>query len=434
VMLASGTRGDVQPYLAVALGLRRAGLRSVIAAAPRYRSLVESRQVEFAPLEGNPSDLMADSDSMAATLKGGALKGIASTARFLRAAQSEYRRMLESGAAACRGARAILAGLSSTWGTSIAEALGIPCVLCMLQPFGRTRAFPSALLPLRASLGGRCNLLSYRVVEQAMWLPWRRVTNDWRLRTLGLPTLPVAGSWRTMYASGFPCLYGFSPAVVPAPADWPVSHVVTGYWFLEEEPGWKPGPSLEQFLSAGSPTLYVGFGSMGTSQERNMVRVVEAALELSGLRAVVSPGSRSPGLLPDPSPRVIFEEEVPHGWLFPRMAAVMHHGGAGTTGEVLRAGIPSLIFPGASDQYFWAERISRLGAGPHPIGRADLTPAGLAKLFTRAVTDREMRDRARLIGEKIRAEDGVTRAVEELLQLIGQAGLRRPVPAWPAEK
>ena len=216
-MLASGTRGDVQPFLALAVGLRRAGIRSLIAAAPRFRALVESRDVEFAPLGGNPSDLMAASGSMAATLSGGALKGIAATARFLHAAQSEYRRMLESGAAACKGARAILAGLASTWGISIAEALGVPCALCMPQPFGRTRAFPSALLPVQVSLGEGCNALSYRVVEQAMWLPWRRVTNAWRRQDLGLPSLPAAGPWKEMYASGFHCLYGFSPFVLPAP-------------------------------------------------------------------------------------------------------------------------------------------------------------------------------------------------------------------------
>ncbi len=432
VMLANGTRGDVQPYLALALGLRRAGIHSVIAAAPRYRALVESRGVAFAPLDGNPSDLMAESGSMAATLSGGALKGIASTARFLRAAQSEYRRMLESGAAACKGARAVLAGLSSTWGTSIAEALGIPCVLCMLQPFGRTRAFPSALLPVRMSLGAVGNLLSYRVVEQAMWLPWRRITNSWRQETLGVASLPAAGPWRRMYASGFHCLYGFSPAVVPAPVDWPAAHAVTGYWFLEEEPEWRPRPALEQFLSAGSPPLYVGFGSMGVNHDRNMFQVVESALQRSGLRAVVSLDGHSPGLLPAPSQRMIFEEEIPHRWLFPRIAAVMHHGGAGTTGEVLRAGIPSLILPGASDQFFWAERVALLGAAPRPIGSGDLTPARLAELFARVVTDQEMREHARLIGEKIRAEDGVSSAVKKLLPLIGGDGLRDPVSESPA--
>lgn len=429
-MLASGTQGDVQPFLALALGLRRAGIPSVIAAAPRYRSLVEARDIGFTALEGNPSDLMAGSGSMAATLSSGAAKGILSTARFLRVAQSEYRRMLESAAAACKPARAILAGLSSTWGLSIAEALGVPCVLCMLQPFGRTRAFPSALLPARISLGDWYNVLSYRVIEQAMWLPWRRTTNAWRRRTLGLPPLPGAGPWRMMYTSGFHCLYGFSPAVLPAPVDWPPAHIVTGYWYLEEEPGWTPRPALERFLSSDGPPLYIGFGSMGMNHSRRVLRAVEAALGLSGLRAVVSPGGHSRGLLPDGSPRMIFEEEVPHAWLFPRVAAVMHHGGAGTTAEGLRAGVPSLIYPGAADQYFWAERIARLGAGPHPVGRGDLTPAGLAKLFTAAATDREMRERARRIGERIRAENGVTRAVEELLPLLSgpRGNLRAPFP------
>jgi sterol 3beta-glucosyltransferase len=183
VLLASGTRGDVQPYLALALGLRAAGVPALIAAAPRFRSFIEARGVGFAPLLGNPSDLMAGrSGSMAASVSGGVTRGLISTARFLKAAQEEYRLMLESAAAACRPARAIVAGLASTWGSSIAEALGIPLVFCMLQPFGRTRSFPSALIPLRFSPGRSWNALSYRILEQAMWQPWRRVTNGWRRR------------------------------------------------------------------------------------------------------------------------------------------------------------------------------------------------------------------------------------------------------------
>jgi UDP:flavonoid glycosyltransferase YjiC (YdhE family) len=288
----------------------------------------------------------------------------------------------------------------------------------MLQPFGRTRAFPSALLPARLSFGDLYNRASYYVMEQAMWLPWRRMTNEWRRQTLGLSSHPGQGPWKMMYTSGFPCLYGFSPAILPAPEDWPPAHVITGYWFLDEEPGWTPGNALEKFLSSGSRPLYIGFGSMGANHDRRVLRVVEAALELSGLRAVVTPGGHSGGPFPESSRRMIFEEQVPHAWLFPRVSAVMHHGGAGTTAEGLRAGVPSIIFPGASDQYFWAERIARLGAGPRPVGRGDLTPAGLAKLFIRAVMDPGMRDRARLLGARIRAENGVARAMETLLRLI----------------
>ena len=203
---------------------------------------------------------------------------------------------------------------------------------------------------------------------------------------------------------------------------------MTGDWFLEEEPGWTPPPALEQFLSAGSPPLFIGFGSMGMGRGGRLLRVVDAALELSGLRAVVSPGDHTPGPLHAGSSRMIFENEIPHRWLFSRVAAVMHHGGAGTTAEGLRAGVPSLIFPAAADQYFWAERVARLGAGPAPVSRRDLTPARLAELFLRAAADRKMREQARCIGERIRAENGVDRAIEELLPLIdgSRPGGHRP--------
>jgi sterol 3beta-glucosyltransferase len=420
VMLASGTRGDVQPFLALALGLRRVGIPVVIAAAPRFRVLVEEREIGFAPLEGNPSDLMAGaSGSMAASLSGGAVKGIVSTSRFLREAQPDFRRMLESAAAACRPARAILAGLASIWGLSIAEALGIPCVLGMLQPFGRTDAFPSALMPVRVSLGRLYNALSYRIIEQSMWRPWRRTINAWRQRTLGLPSLRVNGPWEALYASGFHCLYGFSPSILPAPGDWPRAHVVTGYWFLEESRVWTPQPALESFLSSGDPPLYIGFGSMVAGFGKGTLRVLDRALELSGMRAVVSAGSESGPLLPShASRRTLFVEDASHAWLFPRVAAVVHHGGAGTTAEGLRAGVPSIIFPRGVDQHFWAERIARLGAGPRPVRGRDFNPGTLSRLFRRAATDQEMRERARLIGECIRAENGVARAVEALLPIL----------------
>jgi sterol 3beta-glucosyltransferase len=421
VLLASGTRGDVQPFVALALGLRDAGIPTLVAAASRFRPFVEARGIRFAPLAGNPSDLMADgSDSMAASLRGGAVRGMVSTARFLRAAQADYRRMLESAAAACRPARAIIAGLSSTWGASIAEARGVPCVLCMLQPFSRTRAFSSALLPVRIPLGAAFNTMSYRIIEQAMWLPWRRTTNAWRRQTLGLPSLPAAGPWAGMYHGGFPCVYGYSPVVVPPPGDWPPGHVVTGYWFLDAEPAAAASPELETFLAAGEPPLFIGFGSMGMSFGRQGLRSVEQALQLSGLRAVVSVGGLDvPGIPRAASSRILFFEDVPHSWLFPRVAAVVHHGGAGTTAEALRAGRPSIVFPVAADQHFWAERIVRLGAGPRTDSRNLSSPHAMARLFARTAADAAMKNRARRFGEKIRAENGVSRAIEALFPLLG---------------
>ena len=419
VLLASGTRGDVQPFLALAVGLQEAGIPATIAAAPRFRSFVENRGVGFAPLEGNPSDLMdSGSGSMAASVSGGIAKGIVSTVRFLRVAQDEYRLMLESAAAACRPSRAILAGLSSTWGLSIAEALRVPFISCMLQPFGRTHEFPSALVPIRVSLGRHYNSLTYRVLEQAMWQPWRRTTNSWRRHQLRLRPFPFAGPWRGLYASGVPCLYGYSPVLAPPPGDWPSNHIVTGSWYLDGEPGWGPPPVLERFLSSGDPVIFIGFGSMGMGGRFR--RLIERAIGLTGLRAVVSTGGSDAHLdLLDNGQRTMVHGDVPHWWLFPRVCAVVHHGGAGTTAEGVRAGVPSIIIPVAADQYFWAERVAALGAGLRPPSRRSLSPAVVAELFRRVTRDPDMREKARRLGAKLREERGVSRAVEGLIPILG---------------
>jgi sterol 3beta-glucosyltransferase len=419
VMLASGTRGDVQPCLALATGMQKAGIDVVIAAAPRFRAFVENRGAGFAGLEGNPSDLMgAGSDAPAAATRGGLTRGFASTRRFLHDAQPEHARMLESAASLSSRARAIIVGLSSTWGLSIAEALGVPCIFCMLQPWGRTRAFPSPLLPIRVSLGGSYNAMSYRVVEQAMWQPWRRTINRWRRRTLGLPELPISGPWDRLYAGGYPCVYGISPSVLRSPPDWPADHAVTGYWFLEPDTGWKASPELQSFLSSGEKPLYIGFGSMGIAP--GDLAILLEALRLSGMRALVSPGGRGPQPPAETdSPRVLFIDEVPHDWLFPRVAAVVHHGGAGTLSSALRAGVPSIVVPMAADQHYWGERIAHLGTGPRPVTRRHFNPQALASLFLGVCSDRGMAGNAIELGKRVRAENGVAQAVEALRPLIG---------------
>jgi sterol 3beta-glucosyltransferase len=421
LMLASGTQGDVQPYLALGTGLQNTGIPVVIASSPKYRTLIEGRGVGYAPLDGNPSDLMGNgSGAMALSLRDGPLRGIASTVRFLRDAQDEYARMLDSASAACSGARAIVVGLPSTWGVSIAEALGVPCIFCMLQPWGRTRAFPSPLLPVRGSLGGLYNAATYRAVEQAMWLPWRGIINRWRRKALGLPACPPTGPWASLYSHGYACLYGFSPSLLSPPDDWPAAHKVTGYWFLDPEEGWAPNPELERFLSptgSGERPLYIGFGSMG--MEAADLNLIHEALRAADARAIVSAGGQLQGKLPSTdSTRLLVVGDVPHGWLFPRVSAVVHHGGAGTTAEGLRAGAPTLVIPGASDQYFWGECVARNGAGPRPLTRRRLTAGALAAAIRQLLRDGRLRDGARRIGERIRAEDGVATAVSALLQLL----------------
>jgi UDP:flavonoid glycosyltransferase YjiC (YdhE family) len=212
--------------------------------------------------------------------------------------------------------------------------------------------------------------------------------------------------------AGTPWLCGFSTHVLPKPADWDEHQHVTGYWFLDEQPGWQPPEELKRFLDSGPPPVYIGFGSMAHEDPERQTHLALRALELSGQRGVLLTGWG--GLTRQAMPsNVLVVEDVPHAWLFPRMAAVVHHGGAGTTAEGLRAGVPNIITAFApNDQPAWADRVVKLGVGPRVPGIKGLTAEKLAKAIRMAVNDPTMRARAAALGEKIRAENGIARAVE----------------------
>jgi UDP:flavonoid glycosyltransferase YjiC (YdhE family) len=279
-----------------------------------------------------------------------------------------------------------------------------------LQPFSRTREFPTITLPGR-SLGGSGNWLTHLIGEQLIWQMVRVPYNRWRRDVLSLQPMPFRGPFDLLYQKREPYLYGFSQHVVPLPRDWPDWHAITGYWFLDRPIEWSPPPGLVDFLSQNPKPIYIGFGSMSGRIARRLAAPVIEAVRLSNQRAVLLGGWASihEGDLPD---HIYAIESAPHDWLFPRMAAVVHHGGAGTTAAGLRAGVPSVVVPFFADQPYWGWRIHSLGVGPKPILQKKLTAQSLANAITQVVTDKDMQHRAALLGEKIRAEDGVARAVE----------------------
>ncbi len=405
-LLTSGTRGDVQPTIALGLGLQSAGYRVQIATHASFRAWVERYGLAFALVDGNPSELMTRPGGQSAlTFDGNWLRSARATLGYMQEARPIYERMLTSAWQACQGSDAVIFGLPTTWGIHIAEALHIPCLGCFLQPFSRTREFPSALVPSTFSLGPAYNWLTHLAVEQALWQPWRSIINRWRRTVLHLPAVSLAGP--RLQA---PLLYGFSPEVVRHPADWPNSDVITGYWFLDEPSEWTPPAELVRFLKAGPPPVYIGFGSPGTRQPLEIVASVVRALETHRLRGVLALASEIENLpLPD---TILPIAKAPHAWLFPRVAAVVHHGGAGTTAASLRAGVPTLVTPLAVDQFFWGKRVEALGVGPRPVPQRSLTAARLAHALEQATQTEAMRARAQALGKAIQAEDGVQRAVE----------------------
>jgi sterol 3beta-glucosyltransferase len=291
----------------------------------------------------------------------------------------------------------------------IAEKLGIPQVLALPLPTTPTRDYP---YPFFAGmhLGGKFNRFTYRLMALASAM-WAGTTNDFRVKTLGLPPLSrLADLLKGPDGKLIPVLYPYSSHLVPVPKDFPAHVHVTGYWFLDQAQNWSPPADLVRFLEAGAAPVYVGFGSMGGSQPEKRARIVLAALAKAGQRGILARGWG--GLQAADLPQdMIMIDAAPHDWLFPRMAVVVHHGGAGTTAAGLRAGKPSIICPFLGDQPFWGWAVHKAGVGPKPFPQRKLTADRLADAITLAVGDQPMQRRAASLGEKIRTEDGVARAV-----------------------
>lgn len=411
-----GSRGDVQPFIALGMGLKRAGYEIRFATYDAFANLVERCGLEFAHIEGDPRQAM-EAQSGQRWMESGE-----SMAKFIRRMRDldtyeSLTRALNDTVEACRGTDAILYTPLGAAGYHVAEYMNIPALYLLVQPISRSREVPIMFAP-NLPLGGIYNRLTYFAGEQMLWQMARVPFNRWRRETLKLKPIPFSGPFDRIYRDRNPFIYGFSRFVVPPASDWPNWHHVTGYWFLENDQEWSPPPELLDFLAEEPKPIYIGFGSMSGSIAQHLLRLSVEAVEISGQRAILLGGwAAAPDLdLPD---SIYTIDSAPHDWLFPRVTAVVHHGGAGTTAAGLRAGRPSVIIPFFGDQPYWGQRVHALGTGPQPIMRSALTANRLADAINQAATDQAMRSWAAELGEHISAEDGIARAVEIINQYIG---------------
>lgn len=414
-ILTGGSRGDVQPYIALGKGLKAAGYTVRLIASDDFEALVNEAGLIFCSI-GLSVNALLQTEAWRAEVEGGNFITIMAKART--AMQQQMHATTPHILAALEGSDLMITGVAGFGGGfSFAEKFSIPVVQAHVFPITPTRDFPSPLTPNLPG-GGVVNALSFRILRQILWQSTRAGDAETR-RILEMPKPPFWGPFRQLEKNQVPTLYGYSRHVVPTPTDWDATHQVTGYWFLDEADDWQPPQDFVDFLASGSPPVYVGFGSMLNQDPAAVAATVLDALRLSGQRGVLSSGwgglTRSD--LPD---GVYMIDSMPHSWLFPRMAGVVHHGGAGTTAAGLRAGVPTVIVPFMADQPFWGKRVHELGVGPQPIPRKTLTPERLAGAITAAMND-DTRQRAAALGHKIRAEEGVQGAVAAITQLLARS-------------
>jgi sterol 3beta-glucosyltransferase len=408
LVLAHGTRGDVQPYAALALALRQAGHTALLAAPAASASLVAPYGLQFVAVHDGPNTLddPALLEAIETNFRG--LRGKRVALDAMRRSKPQMARVFADMLAAAPGGTEIVVHPPGIPGHRIAEVMGVPAVPAAMQPgWVPTSTFRNPMLPvpLPAALN-RASFLPIKLMlrsfgaaaDTVIEAPRRRGRHDVLRRPDGSPAT---------------VLQAFSSELLPGEPDYPPEVHTTGFWFLPAPPDWTPPARLTDFLRAGEPPVYVGFGSMAGADPRRTGATVAEAITRAGVRAVVVSGwggIQLDGL----SERVLLLDQAPHDWLFPRMAAIVHHGGSGTTGAALAAGRPQVICPFIADQPFWAARAHAVGVAPPPRPQRRLTAAGLAEAIRQAVTDPRIADRAERVGGRVRAENGVHAAVRVL--------------------
>ncbi|MDQ2805300.1 MAG: glycosyltransferase [Chloroflexota bacterium] len=416
-ILALGSRGDVQPFIALGLGLQAAGHSVRIAAAEDYGDLVRAYGLPFTPVGGSIRRLM-DRALVYPVLTGGA-NPLPMVRAFRKGIQPFAERILTDCIRACAGAECLVAGALGVFpGYSISDALGLPCVVVHLHPDSPTRTMPHPFLPpLPRGVPGRglYNRLTWPLGVGVLWHVLLGPINRAR-QQLGLPPLTLRGVARHLSERG-PVLCAYSPTLAPRPPDWATGLQITGDWPLAAPPGWQPPPDLVRFLAAGPPPIYLSFGSILAGSDPDAVTaLLVAALALAGQRGLIASGWDDLGHIALP-PTVLKVGSVPHDWLFPQVAAVVHHGGAGTTAATVRAGRPAVVVPFFGDQFFWAERLARLGAAI-TLPRTHLTAARLTADLRRVVGDPHLCARAAVLRRRVQGEAGVAQAVRVITECL----------------
>ena len=414
-----GTRGDIQPFVALATALKASGHSVSLAAPDDFQAMAAGYGIDFVPLGIAVRSLLTSAGFEGAMTRNALAHAPALLSEGLRIIDVATRAAWP----AAQGADVLVLNMNTFFGIDFAEKLNIPAVMIAPQPLVPTREYPLCIFG--GGFGGVLNKLSYGLMEvQQAYYNLNR--NRLRREVLGLGRVRDGRFFRAATGDRLPVLHCFSPSLVPPPADWPDNAFVTGFFELPERVAWTPPDDLRAFLDRGEAPLYIGFGSMPFGGARN-TEMILSAIEMWGGRVVLGRGwgGIDPQRLPD---TVHLIDDVPHPLLFPLMRAVVHHGGAGTTAAGLRAGRPTFVAPQTVDQPFWAARVHALGCGPEPVPLKKLTSERLAAALADLTSNAAYAVSAADLAKKLAAEGGTARAIEAIdliLRRAGRPGLQR---------
>lgn len=423
-ILIVGTRGDVQPFIAIGKRLQDYGHRVRLATHANFKEFVLTAGLEFYPLGGDPKVL---AEYMVKN------KGfLPSSPSEIPIQRKQIKEIIFSLLSACKDpdmdngipfkADAIIANPPAYGHTHVAEALKVPIHIFFTMPWTPTSEFPHPLSRVKQPAGYR---LSYQIVDSMIWLGIRDIINQFRKKKLKLrPVTYLSGIQGS--SSDIPHGYIWSPHLVPKPKDWGPKIDVVGFCFLDLASNYQPPESLVKWIETGEKPIYIGFGSLPVQEPEKMTKTIVEALELTGQRGIINKGWGGLGNLAEPKDFVYLLDNVPHDWLFLHCKAVVHHGGAGTTAAGLKAACPTTIVPFFGDQPFWGERVHARGLGPPPVPVEQFSLPKLVESI-KFMLDPQVKERAVEVAKAMESEDGVTGAVRAFFKHLPRNS--PPVPA-----
>ena len=420
LIVTLGSRGDVQPYMALGSALKTCGHTVTLCTCESFKTFITDHGLNYRYMNDDFIKLMkSETGKQAVEDTDGLIGAAGTTLKLFKQIKPILKQTLLDSWEAARTVDPdiMIMGSKGALAEPVAEKLGIPSAMAMPIPqLVPTAEVPAAGFPC-LKIGGWYNLLTYRIVKLSMGM-YGRMLNEFRQSLLDLDRKPRSvGIFQRADGRPIVRLHCFSRHVVPRPHDWPPDAHVNGYWFLDRLKSWSPPVDLQAFIENGDPPVYIGFGSMAGKNAGRLAASVAEALQQVNMRGVIASGWG--GIETRTLPESIYKiDSAPHDWLFPLMSAVVHHGGAGTTAAGLRAGRPSIICPFIGDQPFWGLRINELGAGPEPIPQKKLTAIKLAEALQKVKQNQAMRQNARNLGSKIRQEDGITGAIDIIEKMV----------------
>jgi sterol 3beta-glucosyltransferase len=413
-IVTAGSQGDIQPYLALAVGLKNAGYRVKFVANSNFAGFVEKYGLQFIPIRLDSYEVTRTPEGKAWLEADTILKLIRTTSRVVKPATLQ---IAADALEACRGSEAIIYhAFALPFMYFIGKHLNIPCIPASIDPLPNG-AHPALPLDIKWNRNRAFNLFTHAIVDHFTWQVFSPVVRKaWK----GQVDASGVNPHRQILKEKGLIISGYSPAFLPRPFDLAEHINITGYWFLDPDPAWTPDPALVKFIEAGQRPIYIGFGSMGNSdKKRSATEVVFDALAETKQRAVLGAGWSDMGTGQDLPKNVFVLKSIPHRWLFPHMSVLVHHAGPGTISEALSSGVPSVTVPHFASQYFYADRLAEAEVSPKPIARRHLSTERLAKAISIALTDTTMRAKANALGERVRAEDGIGNAVRAIRTYLG---------------